>query len=280
MNSVRPLDNFPVIRTLDIEEASEGLARIYVRPTLALPPPDGGFRAVVNECRLQNVRLVYASFGAPFGLEFPAADYFLQILPMRGRGEIVARQAALPLFAGAGATISPDAGYKVRYEADYEAVLLKVDKEALTNKLVAMTGATISEPLRVEPVFDSTRPAAKILQQYLPVLVDTLSAAVAPLPAWWETQTEQLLMTMFLCAHRHNYSHLMEEDDAPDAAPWQIRRVEEYIEAHWQVPITLEDLAEVAGMSAFSLFRSFKKKRGYSPLEFAARVRAKNGATR
>lgn len=279
MNSFRPLDNFPAIRTFDIEEAREGLGRIYVKPTLASPPPDGGFRAVVNECRLQNVRLVYASFGAPFGLEFPAADYFLQMLPMRGNGEVLTRRGTLPLSAGVGATISPDAGYSVRYGADYEAVVLKVDKEALTNKLVAMTGATVNEPLRVDPVFDSTRPAAKILQQYLPVLANTLSAAVAPLPPWWEKQTEQLLMTMFLCAHRHNYSHLM-EDDAPDAAPWQIRRVEEYIEAHWQAPIMLEDLAEVAGVSAFSLFRSFKKTRGYSPLEFAARVRAKNGPNR
>lgn len=279
MDSVRPLDNFPAIRTFDIEEAREGLGRIYVKPTLALPPPDGGFQAVVNECRLQNVRLVYASFGAPFGLEFPAADYFLQMLPVRGNGEVLAPRGTLPLSAGVGATISPDAGYKVRYGADYEAVILKVDKEALTNKLIAMTGATINEPLRVEPVFDNTRPAAKILQQYLPVLVNTLSSAVAPLPPWWEIQTEQLLMTMFLCAHQHNYSRLMEED-TPDAAPWQIRRVEEYIEAHWQGPITLEALAEVAGMSAFSLFRSFKKKRGYSPLEFAARIRAKNGTIR
>lgn len=279
MNSVRPLDNFPAIRTCDVEEAREGLGRIYVKPTLVSPPPDGGFRAVVNECRLQNARLVYASFGAPFGLEFPAADYFLQMLPMRGNGEVLARRGTLPLSAGVGATISPDAGYSVRYGADYEAVILKVDKEALTNKLVAMTGATVNEPLRVDPVFDSARPAAKILQQYLPVLANTLSAAVAPLPPWWEKQTEQLLMTMFLCAHRHNYSHLM-GDDAPDAAPWQIRHVEEYIEAHWQAPIMLEDLAEVAGVSAFSLFRSFKKTRGYSPLEFAARVRAKNGANR
>jgi AraC-like DNA-binding protein len=106
-----------------------------------------------------------------------------------------------------------------------------------------------------------------------------LSTAEASLPPWWKVQTEQLLMTMFLCAHRHNYSHLM-DDDPPEAAPWQVRRVEEYIETNWHGPITLEDLADVAGVSAFSLFRSFKKVRGYSPLEFAARVRTKNEANR
>jgi hypothetical protein len=277
MKSIRPLDNFPAIRTNDIEEASEGLARIYVRPSLALPPPDGSFNATINECRLHNVRLVYATFGAPFGLEFPAADYFLQILPVRGKGEVLAHRGLLPLSIGVGATISPDAGYRAQYAADYEAVLLKVDKKALTQKLVAITGATVNRPLCVEPVFDTTRPAAKMLQQYLPALADMLSTAEASLPPWWKVQTEQLLMTMFLCAHRHNYSHLM-DDDPPEAAPWQVRRVEEYIETNWHGPITLEDLADVAGVSAFSLFRSFKKVRGYSPLEFAARVRTKNEA--
>jgi len=279
MDSIRPLDNFPVIRTFDIEEARDGLARIYVKPTLALPVCEGGVRAVVNECRLRNVRLVYSRFGVPIDLEFPPAGYFVQMLPMRGTGELVSRQSTLPLVAGASATISPDTGFRVHYEADYEMLVLKIDKQALTDKLAAMTGAVVDEPLQVDPVFDGTRPAAMILQQYLPVLVDTLSAAVGPLPQWWETQTEQLLMTMFLHAHRHNYSHLM-EDDAVEAAVWQIHRVEEYIDAHWDRPITLEDLAEIAGMSAFSLFRSFKKIRGYSPLEYAAQVRTKKDSGR
>ena len=39
------------------------------------------------------------------------------------------------------------------------------------------------------------------------------------------------------------------------------------------MPITLEDLAQVSGVSAFSLFRSFKGSRGLSPMEFVNQVR-------
>lgn len=274
MSASRPLDNFPVVRTPDIEEVRNALARVYVKPTVHLSSPAGVFDAAVNECRLQNVGLAYGTFGAPLCLEFPAADCFLQILPIRGKGEIISRKKLLPLAVGTTATISPDAGFRARCDADYESLVLKIDKQALTEKLIAMTGATIGEPLRMEPQLDMARPSAKILYHYVPVLVQTLSAAVPPLPPWWIAQTEQLLMAMFLCGHRHNYSHLIEEE-APDAASGQVQRVEEYIEAHWQQPITLEDLAQVAGVSAFSLFRSFKKSRGYSPLEFAAQVRAR-----
>ena len=69
---------------------------------------------------------------------------------------------------------------------------------------------------------------------------------------------------MFLCGHRHNYSRLLEQD-VPDAALVQVRRAEEYIEANAQRAI-----------SAFALFRAFRKSRGYSPMEFANQVRLRH----
>jgi transcriptional regulator GlxA family with amidase domain len=58
-----------------------------------------------------------------------------------------------------------------------------------------------------------------------------------------------------------------------NAAPWQVRRAESYIEANWREPITIEALAEITGVSMRSLFRTFRQARGCSPLEFARRVR-------
>jgi AraC-like DNA-binding protein len=80
-------------------------------------------------------------------------------------------------------------------------------------------------------------------------------------------------MVMFLCGHRHNYSHLLEQE-APDPAPSQVRKAEDYIAEHCQQAISLEDLARVSGVSGFSLFRSFRKTRGYSPFELASRLRS------
>jgi AraC-like DNA-binding protein len=77
---------------------------------------------------------------------------------------------------------------------------------------------------------------------------------------------------MFLHANRHNYRHLLEQEP-PGAAPSQVRRAEEYIAANWNRPIGLETLAAVTGVSASSLSRSFRKSRGYTPLQFAKQVR-------
>lgn len=278
MITSRPLDNFPLVRSHDIEAVRGALARVYAKPTLTLAQSGGKLDATVNECRLNAVRLCYAEFGAALSVEFPAANYFVQLIAMRGKGEVISRNAQVTMIAGSSATVSPGAGFKASYSNGYEYCVLKIDQQALTRKLVALTGAALGEPLRTDPRVEFARPVAKLLQDYLAVLIETLSGAHSPLPDWWVVQTEQLLMTMFLCGHRHNYSHLLEHDGA-DATPRQVRRAEEFIEANWRRPITLEDLAEVTGVSALSLFRTYKRSRGISPLQYATQLRARQGRT-
>ena len=271
MNLAKPLDNFPVARTGHPDAVRETLARVYAAPTLELRHGTKMLNARMNECRLPNIMLSYGSYGGDVVLDFPAGDCFLQLVVLRGNAEITSRRESVT--APKSVVITPDAGYQAKYSADYEALYLKIKPQALTNKLVAMTGATIGGPLPMSLQPNRTQ-AAQILRRYLVVLANTLNDAVAPLPAWWVAQTEQLLMVMFLCGHQHGYSHLLEQE-APDSAPWQVRKAEEYIEANWQQAVTLEDLAELTGVSAFSLFRSFRKSRGCSPLQFASQVRAK-----
>ncbi len=274
MNTASLLDNFPLVRTVDCCEVRSALARVYAEPTLRLARGTESLNATLNECPLHVTGLAYRKYGGAVSLDFPATDCFVQLMPLRGSGEIVSRRQPAALVAGQTcAAISPDAGYQANYDKDYGALVLKIDPQALTNKLAAMTGVSVGEPLRTD-LQPNRSQRMLTLCRYLPMLAEMLSESVSPLPTWWISQTEQLLMVMFLCGHRHNYSHLLEQE-APDCAPWQVRRAEDYIEANWQEGITLEALAEVTGVSGFSLFRSFRKTRGYSPFEYASEVRSK-----
>ena len=78
----------------------------------------------------------------------------------------------------------------------------------------------------------------------------------------------------FLYASRHAFSHLLENQECMPA-PWVVRRIEEFIEAHWQEPITIDRLAAEAGVSARAIFRAFERSRGYSPMAFAKTIRLK-----
>lgn len=276
MDAPRPLDNFPLLRSGDVEEVRSSLARVYAKPVLVPERRVEGFNAIVNICQLQDIGLLYGTFGAALGFEFPAIDYFCQLFPIRGKGETVCGKALSGLTKRTGAVTTADTPHQTKISADYEHLVLQIDASALTEKLAALTGKAIGEPLRMEPLQNFKHPAAKMLQQYVPLLVETLSGAIPPFPDWWIAQTEQLLMTLFLHGHRHNYSHLLEQE-VPDAAPRQVRLAEDYMVANAERAISLEEVAEVAGVSPLALFASFKKYRGYSPLEFMARLRSKHG---
>jgi len=274
MNSSRTSDNVGSVRTSSVEEAREILGRIYTKPTLK---PANGVKllnASFNSCQVQNVGLDCGCYGAAVYLEFPEADYFLQMFPIQGKGEIISGKTTTTLMPGSTAVVSPSAGYQANYDADYEHLVLKFDSQALTKKLALLTGVTIDEPLQFDVRQNSTRPGAQFLRDYFLFLVDKFNARTSPLPAWALAQHEQPLMTLFLCANQHSCSHLLGLKPA-DASQSQVRRAEEYIEANWQQPITMEDLAKVTGVSAFSLFHSFKRHRGCSPLAFASQVRSR-----
>jgi transcriptional regulator GlxA family with amidase domain len=81
-------------------------------------------------------------------------------------------------------------------------------------------------------------------------------------------ELEQAVIVNFLAANRHAYSQRLEQQ-VGGAAPRHVQLAEEYIEANWSRPITIETLVEVTGVSARALFRSFKERRGYTPMAFA-----------
>jgi transcriptional regulator GlxA family with amidase domain len=54
---------------------------------------------------------------------------------------------------------------------------------------------------------------------------------------------------------------------------WQARRAEQYIETHWNEPITIASLARATAASARSIFYHFKTSRGQSPMSFLKQVR-------
>ena len=276
VDSPRPLHNFPLVRSRDVEEVRSCIARFYSKPVLVPARCAESFDATINAYQFRNIGICYSTFGADIGFEFPPAGMFSQLFPIRGKGEATCRQASFGLSAGAGVVIPPEASHNSNISADYEHLVLRINAQALTEKLAAMTGVTITEPLLIDARQSSKHPSAQMLEQYLPLLVDTLSGGIPPFPDWWMAQIEQLLMTLFLCGHRHNYSHLLQEE-AADTAPRQIRQAEEYIEANAKRAISLEELADITGVSAFSLFSSFKKYRGYSPLDFLSQVRSRGG---
>ncbi|MFD2500917.1 hypothetical protein ACFSTI_21315 [Rhizorhabdus histidinilytica] len=83
---------------------------------------------------------------------------------------------------------------------------------------------------------------------------------------------ETLLILKLLESHPSNYSDQLRPQRCK-IAPQHVRKVEQYIIAHADRPITLEQLVEVSGVSARALFDGFRRFRGTSPMVFLKSVR-------
>ena len=268
----RPLDRFPLVRTQNVEEMCAALERIYAKPRLLLA---AGTRKV--DTRIDHLSMNYVSLGtSEFGIDvtfaYRESSLFLQTFPLRGRGEASVGEFVGALEQGRGVVASPGMNFTASLDADYRTVLLLIRPRGLADKLAALSGRPIDEPLRFDPLQDYAKPAAKALREHVFSVVEMLNASPAPISELLLAEFEDSLAASFLFANSHNYSHLLQRP-AVEAAPWQVRRAEEFIADNWQRPLTSNALVAATGVGAVDLCRTFRRCRGYSPWQFARRVR-------
>jgi len=78
---------------------------------------------------------------------------------------------------------------------------------------------------------------------------------------------ERTLLTMLLTGLRHSETDDLQRQTL-GASPYYIRRAENYIRRNLLEDMTIDDIAEAAGVSARSLFYGFKRWRGDTPMSY------------
>ena len=267
----RPLDSFPVIRSRNIEEVREAVIRSY-GARFSLPRPAEDLDVSANHWQSQNIGLSYCSFGALVQLEFPAASFFRQQICLRGSADVRFGQTQRQVTSAETCIIPSETLVDVAFAPGFEQFVLRIEASSLLKKLAALIGAIPSRKLVFDQTTPSNGPAVGNLQRMLLFFAAELESLGSKMPSLAIAELEQALIVSFICANPHNYSALL-GDHARPAASWQVRRAEEYIEAHWDQPITIEALARETSASARSLFHQFKRSRGQSPMAFVKEVR-------
>jgi transcriptional regulator GlxA family with amidase domain len=191
--------------------------------------------------------------------------------PLKGAGAQRIGGKSVSVSRSRGAVLSPGDA-TLHYDPLFEHLSMTVRPAALMGKLAALVGDLRAGPLQFDSTVIASAPQAKRMERLLRFVADEFDAAAAPMPSIMASELQQSMITSFLLANASNYSTLLLDDPAP-AAPWQVQLAEQFIEANWDRPITIEALAAATNISARSLFSSFKAGRGYSPMDFVKRVR-------
>ena len=267
----RPLDLFPIIRSRNIEEIREALIRLY-GAGLNLPCQAEGLYVRANYWQSQNLGLSYWSFETPFQFEFPTASFFRQQICLRGSADIRFGRIKGRVTREETCVVPPEALVAAAFTPRFEQFGLRINADSMLSKLAALMGAMPSRKLVFDQTTRADSQAIGNIQRTLMFFAAELDALGSKMPSLVVAELEQALIVSFICNNPHNYSAFLEERTRSPAS-WQVRRAEEYIEAHWNQPITIEALACATSASARSLFHQFKRSRGQSPIAFVKEVR-------
>lgn len=268
-----PLARFGVLRTRDPEVLWAQLSPLYAIAKLELPGRRVRFEAVLNHHNLQNVGLGYGRYGAPVQMKMMNTDFYTQGFGIRGYGEAKTEGRSFKVAGGKGGAAGPGATATLDYRANFEHVFVKISPEALNRKLSALLGNMPNRPLVLTGEYDEA--ALNAQYRFLRFVIAELDRSPDALPPLLLAEFDQALIVAYLCANRSNYSELLSAQP-PSSAPWQVQRAIEYMEANWDQPITIEALASVTETSARSLFATFRKSRGCSPMTFARDIRLRH----
>jgi AraC-like DNA-binding protein len=267
------LNAFPLIEARTVDSFCEGITRLFADSSFDVSidrKSHLSFHARVAFRKFGSIGLMHGTYGARIHAKFSDVKFYTQGLPVRGAGQQATGGRAHDVGDRTGGVLSPDTRIGLVFDPGFEHYALLIDPDAVMSMLAGLTGRRIDSPPRFAGVTDFRTPAARQLRDLSQQFASRSDAAAAiPLII---SEMEQRAVMLFLFANDHDHAYLLNAVP-PAAAPWQVRRAEDHIEANWNRPIAIEALSKLCGCSARSLFHQFRRSRGYSPMEFLRHVR-------
>lgn len=269
----RPLDAFPLIRSADLDALRAGYSRLFEDSKFEIGTRHGAIDGWVNYRAFESTAILYGTYGTAIEASFGDVKYFVQGFTLSGCGEQETNRIGTAVDQMHAGVLSPGDRIRLRFDTGFEHLALIVHPQVIATKLSTLIDTPLKNPLRFHGDTDFGQPASGHLRRLVQFLAE--QPPEPEMPSVILAEWEQLLMVCLLHGSRHNYSHLLDGRPRP-VAPWQVRRTEDYIEANWDQPLTVELLALATGASVRSIFHSFKESRGYSPMMFLKQVRLKH----
>lgn len=268
-----PLSAHPGFCATSLDHLAEHLDSILSASIVKMPEKYLSIDAHAHRFDLSSTGLWSCSYHPPLALQFPEGPLLRVQFQRTGIGAMRAENHSVEVRSDQGAIHSGKA--EVDFGDGFTQLAWRIPFGVLEGKLAALTGSSIADPLKFDPVLNLITPQARAMMRILEAILDVADAEIPVPTRLVRTELESALLVAFLCASSHNYRDLLERS-VPAAAPWQVRRAESYIEANWDKPVTIEDIVTASGTSSRSIFRAFQHSRDYTPLQFLKQVRLRH----
>lgn len=262
------------MRSSDPAFARDRLFTVYGATSFEIGRANQAFAIDANHLQLGGIGLSYCDYATDVSVGFGEATFVRQFFNIEGVARYAAGKQTGEILPGSWSPIlNARDPLKLDFRSGYRQLVLRIEFDALVSNLSLLVGQDVGRNL----VFDENadrQPAMEALRRRVFQFALDYNERGTFFSDLAAAEVQRMIIMKFLMCHRHNFTHLLLREPLP-ASSAAVRAVEEYIEAHWNRPIDIETMVTIAKVSARSLFRQFRKDRGYSPAEFAKKVRLK-----
>jgi len=273
LTRIRYLERYPVVHSRNRDHARDRLYSAY--GATGFEARDSGFAIQANYARLTAIGLAFCSYDSAVSLAFPEADFVRQFFSIQGSATFTTGNTTQPIRSWSP-LLPGESGLRLDFEAGYRQLVVRIDALALERSLKALLGDTSDRKL----IFLGEAPDARRMSFVrrdifqLAEELETFGPDYSPVAM---AELERSLVFRYLLAHRHNYTDRLQLQP-PRANRAVVDVVEAFIEANWDKPIDAGRLAQLADVSARTMFREFALAGRGSPAQFAKRVRLQRAA--
>ncbi len=148
-----------------------------------------------------------------------------------------------------------------------------ISASSLESRLEVLLEGALHRPLLFEPTFPWDSEAGRSIDALMGYVRGELSRPDSLLSRQVGAGAiEDMLADMLLQGLRHNHSDLLQHRRSP-LLPSHLRRAEDYLRSHLELPLRLADLAAASGCSIRSLQEGFSSHFGATPTAMLLRLR-------
>ena len=263
------LKNFIIAKSRRAEEIQRALVDLYDTRSFEAEREDEFF-AEIAYFDFGSSNLSYCSYRTPVRMSFRENGYILIQVPLAGKGRMsIGNYSAETDESTIGC---PPAEGIFEFGPSYEQLLTRIDKTTLEDDITRLTGLRPRQPFSFELITDCQVGAANLLRKIIISTARHIDVSDNLIPQPLLREMESMIRLAVLYGIPNNFSDVLHVTPKL-SAPWQVKKIEEWIDAHWRESVTVEKLAEISGASVRSIFAAFKKARGYTPMAYLRKVR-------
>lgn len=235
---------------------------------------DKQFQSTVNALYAGRFYIAYMRYGADVEITAPAerGDYNISF-PLVGGMASSTNDDMIDCTARRTVLASPGRPQRILLGGHTERLSLSLQQEAVRKRLAILTGGQVTGDVLFEPIIDLSCGVGQVIASNMQLVAAEEDKGIGVFTNDLRVaHFEEMVLSTLLLYHPHNCSGLL---DRPHAAPASrdVKRVADYMHAHLDMPLMLEDLVGVAGVPGRTLNEHFRRFTGHPPMAYLRMLR-------